>query len=139
MASIGPVTLSIFDRPQLGDVLIQVSYEVQATDADVSGEQEYREVVELIGVDTLPGEDGVDEPIAGGTLWDGIRVFDGLHVGSSETREKTLPPQALDEDPSPIFPKVDEIRARVTLTPVLRVVSRESNLVRRGELVIGPA
>ena len=58
MASIGPVTLSIFDQPP-SNVLVQVSYLVSATHHDMGHEQAYREVVELIGVDTLAGEDQV--------------------------------------------------------------------------------
>ena len=55
MASIGPVTLSIFDSTP-GNVLVRVSYLVEASHHDMGHEQAYREVVELIGVDTLAGE-----------------------------------------------------------------------------------
>jgi hypothetical protein len=75
MASIGPVTLSIFDQPP-GNVLVQVSYKVEATHHDMGHEQAYREVVELIGVDTLAGEDQVDDIIIlDPPFWDGIVQF----------------------------------------------------------------
>jgi len=81
MASIGPVTLSITDPPPAaaGQVSVEVSYRLFATPHDGPHEQAYREVVELIGVDTLAGEDQVDDIIAlDPPFWDGIvRVVRG--------------------------------------------------------------
>lgn len=74
-------------------------------------------------------------------MWDAVVVFTTWSVAFSVTREITLPTQALDEDsgPGPVaFPRTDEIRARVTLTPLPPTTpSRESNLVRRGEPIAG--
>jgi hypothetical protein len=140
MASIGPVTLSIFDQPP-GNVLVQVSYKVEATHHDMGHEQAYREVVELIGVDTLAGEDQVDDIIIlDPPFWDGIVQFTQNQGAFEQTREKTLAAQALDEDPHPFLVRADEIRARVTLTPLPPGAPppKESNLVVRGGGVIGP-
>jgi hypothetical protein len=132
MASIGPVTLSIFDGPD--DVRVRVDYEISATHHDAEHEQAYREVIELVGVDTgEPGEDQVDDVIAAPSEWDGIVVFTTSQV--KFVRSPELPSFAaatLDEDAHPFVPRSDEIRARVTLTPLPATASsRESNLVRR--------
>jgi hypothetical protein len=112
MASISKVLLQIFERA--GSAQVQVSYTLTATHHDGPHEQAYRELVQLIGVDIGPGEDGVSEVLPGGTIWDGV------------------------VDPGPVI-REDEIRARVTLTPLPPVApSRESNTVRRGGPVIQP-
>jgi hypothetical protein len=72
-------------------------------------------------------------------FWDGIIQFTLNQGAFEQTREKVLPAQALDEDPHPFLVRADEIRARVTLTPLPPSGPRpkESNLVVRGG-VIGP-
>jgi hypothetical protein len=136
MASIGPVTLTITDTNNPPNhVIVEVSYLISATHHDTGQEQAYREVVELIGVDTLAGEDQVDDIIhLDPSFWDEIIRF--TPTGPSHFQQihtNTLPAQAVDEDPHPFLVRADEIRARVTLTPF-----RDSNLVVRGGGVIGP-
>jgi hypothetical protein len=96
MASIGPVTLTITDQPP-SNVFVLVSYLISATHHDGPQEQAYREVVELIGVDTLAGEDQVDDIISlDPAFWDGIVRFTTSEVSFQQIHEKTLPAQALD-------------------------------------------
>jgi hypothetical protein len=136
MASISNVRLQIFERS--GSALVQVSYTITATHHDGEHEQKYRELVQLIGVDTGPGEDGRSELIPGGTVSDGTVVFTTSQVAFVRIRELTLPSSALDEDPGPVI-REDEIQARVTLIPLPpELVSRGSNVVRRGGPVIDP-
>ena len=134
MASISNVRLEILER--LGTAKVRVSYRLFATHHDGPHEQAYREVVQLIGVDTGAGEDGVSEPIPGGKIWDGIVVFTTSQVSFEQTREFELPSSALNEDPGPPI-REDEIQARVTLIPLPPASpSRDSNLVRRGAPVV---
>lgn len=136
MASISNVKLWIFEgTPVPGEALIQVSYNLNATQHDAPHEQAYRELVQLVGDDTGLGEDGQSELIPGGTIWDGTVVFSNSSVGFTQIHEKTLPSAILNEDPGPVI-RTDEIRARVTLTPLPQASpSAESNLVRRGQRV----
>ena len=114
MASIGPITLTITDQPP-SNVVVLVSYLITPTLHDGPHEQAYRELVELIGVDTLAGEDQVDDIISlTPAFWDGIVRFTTQQGGFQQIRERTLPAQALDEDPDVFFHRADEIRARVT-------------------------
>jgi len=133
MASIGPVNLVISEYAD-GSALVQVGYLIEATGDDLVNEQAYRELVELIGVDTPAGfgEDGTDDIIPGPPVWDGVITFTSTGGGRfPQSHELTLPSSSrLDEDPGPI-PRTDEILARVTLTPF-----RDSNIVRRGTPVI---
>ena len=46
-----------------GEVFVDVGYTTFGEDQDMVSGEEYREVVELVGVDTLRGEDGVDDVI----------------------------------------------------------------------------
>jgi hypothetical protein len=136
MASISNVNLQIFERA--GSALIQVGYTLTATQHDAPHEQAYRELVQLVGDDVGPGEDGQSELIPGGTVWDGVVKFTTSQVAFTQSHEITLPSNILDEDPG-IFARVDEIRARVTLFPLpIASPSRDSNLVRRGGPVIDP-
>ncbi|HEX5882179.1 MAG TPA: hypothetical protein VF468_28265 [Actinomycetota bacterium] len=140
MASIvGPVTLSISDVPP-NSVNVQVSYKIRQTHHDIAHAQRYHEVVELIGVDTLAGEDQADDIIhLEPPFWDGIVLFTDSQQEFQRIPERTLPAQALDEDPHPFLLRADEIRARVTLTPLPPdVLFKESNLVVRGGPVIEP-
>jgi len=136
MASISSVDLRIFESS--GSALIQVSYTITATHHDSLHEQAYRELVQLVGDDSGPGEDGHSELIPGGTIWDGVVVFTTSEVSFVQIREIRLPSSILDEDPGPVI-REDEIRARVTLIPLPPASpSRNSNLVRRGGPVISP-
>jgi hypothetical protein len=128
MASITPITLTIQPVPNSANVSVQVGYVVSGTSHDLATEQNYREVCQLIGDDT-PG-DGTDDILR--TLFDTTTVF----TGSAFTRaiQLFMPLSELDEDREGPFIQEDEIRAKVTLTPI--PTSRESNLVRIGG--IGP-
>ena len=140
MAAISDVSLSITDGGP-GEAHVEVSYKISATHHDVEHEQAYREVVQLMGVDSPPviGEDGIDDPLAGGVISDTVVTFSGSEQAFVETRARNVPEQILDEDPGP-FIRTDEIRARVTLTPLPPAEVRgESNVVERGALVIGVA
>ncbi len=135
MASISDVRLRIFENS--GSALVRVSYTLSATQHDGEHEQAYRKLVQLVGVDTGPGEDGQSELIPGGTIWDGVVVFTTSQVAFVQSHERTVPSSILDEDPGIIRP--DEIRARVTLIPLPPAPpTRDSNIIRRGELVVGP-
>jgi hypothetical protein len=136
MASISNVRLQIFENAGLA--LVQVGYTLSATLHDAPHEQAYRELVQLVGDDVGPGEDGVSELILGGTVWDGVVTFSNSQVAFTQSHEITLPSSLLNEDSGSIF-RIDEIRARVTMIPLPAVSpSRESNLVKRSGLVIGP-
>ena len=136
MASVSKVRLQIFENA--GSALVQVGYTVTATNEDSLSGQAYRELVQLVGDDSGPGEDGRSELIAGGTMWDGTVSFTTSEVAFVRAREVTLPSSTLDEDPGPVI-REDEIRARVTLIPLPPAsLSRDSNLVRRGGPVVNP-
>lgn len=133
MASIGNITLRIIDVPNSGNASIDVGYTVHASGDDLVTGQSYREVCELIGDDT-PG-DGSDDVLR--TLREETIVFDGNHQGFTRAIQAFVPKSLLDEDRGIIVQEEDEIRARVTLTPI--PLRRESNLIRRGAPVINPA
>jgi hypothetical protein len=136
MASISNVRLQIFENA--GVALVQVGYTLSATLHDAPHEQAYRELVQLVGDDVGLGEDGISELIPGGTVWDGVVTFTTSQVAFTQSHEIRLPSSLLNEDTGPII-HFDEIRARVTLIPLpARSPSRDSNLVRRSGLVIGP-
>ena len=122
MAQISDILLQVFPQNRLA----QVSYTVSATNLDAQQSQTYGEVVELLGIDELPHEDGQNDVIA---TQNWKTTFDTSHVSFVNTREFNLPDGALDEDPGIFRP--DEIRARVTLTPEPPgPVSKDSNLVQ---------
>ena len=133
MASISNVLLRIFEGvPAAGQALVQVSYTLTATLHDAPHQQAYRELVQLVGDDQGRGEDGQSELIANGTIFDGTVAFTTSTVAFTQSHERTVPMAILDEDPGP-FIRPDEIRARVTLTPLAAASpTRDSNLVRRG-------
>ena len=133
MASIQPITLSIQRVPNSNNVSVQVGYVVSASGHDLATEQNYREVCQLIGDDT-PG-DGTDDILR--TIFDNTTVFGGTSVHFTRAIQLFLPASVLDEDNSGPFLESDEIRARVTLTPI--PTSRESNLVVFNEPVIAQA
>lgn len=79
---------------------------MSATHHDAEHEQAYRELVELIGVDTgEPGEDGVDDIIPVELTADVVKTT----MPSQSVR--TLPAATLDEDSHPFFVRGDEIQA----------------------------
>jgi hypothetical protein len=150
MASISGFTLDIQvvnNGPNL-EANITVDYDIDFSSYDQHSNQSYTEVCRLTGDDTgiNPAEDGVDDAIPGGQLLPNPIVIGpppnppivipGISVVASEGRTslhrhltKTLPLSALNEDQPPAL-NPDEIRAQVTLTPVLPVaVVRESNQV----------
>ena len=131
MASIKPITLTITPNTNNGKLIVYVHYVISASPNDVATEQNYREVCELIGDDT-PG-DGKDDVIK--TLSDGTTVFDGIFSHLTRIFQVELSRSELDEDSGPIL-QDDEIRARVTLTPI--AATRESNVVVLGGLVSNP-
>jgi hypothetical protein len=138
MASISPVELVITDQSS-DEVLVQVRYTIRRTHHDAEHEQAYHEMVELIGVDTgEPGEDGVDDILPIDKVSDGVVVFTANQQEFTRSPHATFTRAELDEDSHPFLPRSDEIRARVTLTPLPPTApSRESNLVRR-EQIVGP-
>jgi hypothetical protein len=132
MATIQSITLTITPLPNSTDVTVYVGYVVSASSHDIATEQHYREVCELIGDDT-PG-DGSDDVLR--TLFDTTTIFTPTTAHFTRAIQLFLPLSALDEDGGGPFHNEDEIRARVTLTPI--PTSRESNLVRVGGLVLDP-
>jgi hypothetical protein len=121
---------------------VTVEYDIPFSKYDQDSNQPYAEVCRLIGKDAPP-EDGTDDSIPGGQLFP-VLIFPPLPLApipfpvpsntiASDGRTsvhrkftKTLPLSALNEDAS----GQDEIRAQVTLSPVLPVtVIRESNQV----------
>jgi len=133
MASIGTVTLRIVNVPNSGNASIDVGYTVSASSHDLATEQNYREVCELIGDDT-PG-DGTDDILQ--KLREEIIVFSSNTPHLTRAIQVFVPQSLLDEDRGIVAQEEDEIRARVTLTPI--PTSRESNLIKRGGSVISPA
>jgi hypothetical protein len=126
---------------------VTATYRINWSTSDQASEQAYREVCKLVGDDSglNPAEDGVDDAIVNGQLFpqllfppfpalpgqplipipsgtvssNGQPFLDRVHT-------KTINLNNLDEDQDPV-PNPDEIRAVVTLTPVLPVaVTRES-------------
>jgi hypothetical protein len=130
MASVQPVTLTITPIPNSTNVSVGVGYVVSASSHDLATDQHYREVCQLIGDDT-PG-DGTDDVLR--TIFEATTVFSGNSAHFTRAIQLFLPRSVLDEDNEGPFIQADEIRAKVTLTPI--PTSRESNLVRLGG--IGP-
>ena len=132
MATIGPVELSI--RMRKNEAHVDVKYEITFDSYDQSSNQAYAEVCKLVGDDTGTG----DPPAAGGD--DTLEFLTPLFFRSTRSDgkptlarhfTKTFRKADLDEDRGPI-PNPDEIRAVVTLTPVLpSAVTAESNLVSK--------
>jgi hypothetical protein len=139
MASVNNLTLAIAvvnNGPNL-EANIEVEYDIVFSSYDQASNQPYAESCRLVGDDTgiFPAEDGVDDPIPGGTLFPPInfppfnQVASNGQISVHRTRTRTLPLSNLNEDAAPV-PNPDELRALVTLTPVAPVaVSRESNQV----------
>src|SRR3712207_6012461 len=132
MASIGNVQLTITESD--GVAAASVTYTLLGSAEDVQLHQNYTEVVELIGSDPRPLEDGRDDPLPV-TKAEGSVVFTNT---SSIGRSKlfAMPASALNEDLGPTFLGRDEIKARVTLTPVPTSIRRDSNIVTRFDLSV---
>jgi hypothetical protein len=130
MARIEDLTIIINEGG--GAASVQVHYMIRPSQMDVWTQQQYRETIELIGVDAIPGEDGGNERIPG------IRKLLGPFIASStdpfgRNQEILLASSALDEDPDLVVRLADEIAARVTLTPFpVGPTSLDSPFVRRG-------
>jgi hypothetical protein len=130
---------------------VEASYRINWSSYDQNSNQPYRESCVLIGDDTgiVPAEDGTDDPILGGQLFPQLLfppfpVVDGGspvvsplvplfnttasngNAFTDRVHTKSIPLSNLDEDQDPV-PNPDEIRAQVTMTPVLpAAVTRES-------------
>jgi hypothetical protein len=126
MVAISDVSLFIAERD--GKAFAEVSYRVLPTGQDFALKRSFREIVELIGVDEGVGEDGHSEVIRNGRIYDELLAFGTSDSTPGRTRAVNLASADLDEDPGPV-PRRDEIRARVTLIPI---VTAESNVVTRG-------
>lgn len=134
MATIGDVVLKITNKPGGKEAVVDVRYDVLFDTYDQSSNQTYVEVCRLMGDDTTP-----DDPPAAGpddTLGFLTPLF-FRHTRSegvpslSRRWTRTFHLADLDEDRGPI-PNPDEIRALVTLTPILpAATSRESNVVNK--------
>jgi len=131
MASIQQVNLAITPVPNSANVIVDVGYVVSGSSHDIATQQHYREVCQLIGDDT-PG-DGTDDVLR--------TIFDSTTVCSGNSFQRVLqvvvPRSVLDEDNDGPQIQEDEIRAKVTLTPI--PTSRESNLIRMGGILPPPA
>lgn len=130
MASIGPVTLEIKFQELKAEV--DVTYDISFDEFDQKTDQVYVEVCKLIGDDTGTG----DEPAAGpddviGYLTPLFFRNTRANGARSLTRHfsKVFRKADLNEDRAPVS-NPDEIRALVTLTPVMpSATERQSNLV----------
>ena len=153
MANITNLTLGIEvvnDGANL-EAIVTATYRINWSSYDQNSNQPYRESCVLIGDDTgiTPAEDGTDDSIPNGTLFPQLLfptlpangglspvaspLIPLLNTTSSNgaafvdrVHTKTINLSNLDEDQDAV-PNPDEIRARVTMTPVLPVaVTRES-------------
>ena len=131
---------------------VTASYRINWSSYDQNSNQPYRESCVLIGDDTgiTPAEDGTDDSIVGGTLFPQLLFppFPAVNGGgggiaspliplfgttasngqafTDRVHTKSIPLGSLDEDPGSLA-NPDEIRAQVTMTPVLpAAVTRES-------------
>ena len=128
MASIGPVHL-VISSTNTDEVVLDASWDFTLSNEDAASGRQYREVVELIGVDRgMPGEDDVDDVIA--QISDGqVGHFDGTHYTYRHSCQQKFQATQLDEDQNPLFIRTDEIRVRVTLSS-----ESDSNIVKRQEI-----
>lgn len=135
MASVDNVKLKLVENQ--GAAAALVTYRVKGSVTDGQG-RTFTERVELIGVDAIAGEDGVDEVIPGvGFQRSLISPFGILQ----RSQLLALQGSSLDEDRNlgPIDLRVDEIQARVTLSRNSQVrSSASSEIVRRGGIVLQP-
>ena len=131
MASISNVNLNLIIGGE--ETFVEVSLTVNATTQEATARQAFREEVYLIGVDEGRGEDGQND-VLGDAISTADVQFNPNFQGYTLTRAKKIPTALLDEDPG-IF-RADEIRARVTLTPLPpEVVTAYSNTIVRFPVV----
>jgi hypothetical protein len=136
MASIQNLRLQIVENE--GAAAALVTFRVNGSPQDVQQQRTYAEIVELIGVDKIDGEDGQDEPIPFGRSEGTVTFTAPTHP---RTRLLALPAAALNEDKIPSGPLSsagadllpDEIRARVMLA-----VSAESEIVVLHKQLVQP-
>lgn len=135
MAKIGPVTLKL-DRKG-SETTVDVSYEITFEKQDQDAKQVYEKICRLIGDDTNVGDP--EEAAPDDTLGFLSPMFteDTAAKGKAKLDRhftKTFRTADLDEDRGTV-PNPDEIRARVTLTPLPRgaaqPIERESAVVKR--------
>jgi hypothetical protein len=136
MATIAGVSLKI--ERDVANARVTVEYTIAWSGFDRASNQPYHEIVQLIGDDTLAPsgilaviEDGVDDDVAGGLLSvpGGSVVQSDGRVSLPRSFVRVIPLASLNEDRSALQ-NPDEIRAKVTLAPVLpSTVSVESDLV----------
>jgi hypothetical protein len=129
MATMTTPVLSIVGSPQPGRSDVTVTYTVTFDNFDVTSGQPYHEHLDLIGDDTGTG-DGAAAGADDALYWAGLG---DIHAGATvqvRTHTISVPNTALNEDTNEI-PNPDEIRARITLTPIVPAVVGpvESNLV----------
>jgi len=133
MAAVADLQLRIVENQ--GNAAALVSYELVSTQEDALEKRQYRELIELFGVDEGAGEDGLNELIPGGSSETTLNFESISGPDRKRIQLFALPTTAIDEDrnaaPS-VVPLTDEIRARVTLTHIIQPVSVSSNVVRRG-------
>ena len=132
MATIGDVVLKITNRPGGKEAVVDVTYEIAFDSYDQNSNQVYTEVCRLIGDDTH-----VEDPTSAAPD-DTLGFLTPLFVRNTRSDgkpslsrqwTKTFRMADLDEDRAAI-PNPDEIRALVTLNPIMPVAaSRESNMV----------
>jgi len=100
---------------QAGFAVVTVSYEVRGNRQDVLNHTHYREVARLVGDDSGPGEDGVDDVLPDLIAFDASTTFrDTKPIPRSE--RLILPSAVLDEDRRSPFggpERENEIRLRV--------------------------
>lgn len=131
MAFIEHVELELVENA--GNGAVRVTYTLHGSEEDVREGRVYKEVVKLIGVDEGPGEDGQNNALTGGLIFNGTIVF-GNGMPVFQSRLFGLSSSVFDEDSStsqaPNTPVEDEIRAQVSLDagPIIA----NSNLVKRG-------
>ncbi|MEA3012732.1 MAG: hypothetical protein QOD42_1277 [Sphingomonadales bacterium] len=138
MATIESVHLEL--KEQLGAAAALVTYTMRGSLQDVQQQTRYAELVQLVGDDVGPGEDGQNELIPNGELSFAESLAFASSAPVTRVRLLALPSKSVDEDPSGPFhtpQEEDEIRARVTLTRILSTVVAQSNLVRRGGVIPG--
>ena len=128
MATIGPVTLKI--RLKGAEAFVNVSYVITFDSYDQIANQSYVEVCRLIGDDTATGDlPGPDQSLGFLTPLFVTHIASNDKPTLKRAWKKTFRKGDLDEDRG-TMPNPDEIRAAVTLTPVVpSAASAESNMV----------
>jgi hypothetical protein len=129
MPTITNVTLSLVK--DVANMDITLNYDIEWTAFEQATDLEFDEAWKLIGDDTNQDGDNLpvgDDPISLGLLMPLIRVSSNGNAVTHRTKTKTIAFSNLDEDVG--VNEDDEIRAVVTLTPLLPVAtSRESDMV----------